>query len=167
LQIGNNLIGPNSKRFQDVRTEGIDERNVSRIPAACDYYPADPRRVVARIECMPCTVQEDLDPGAEIHWIDDRNADVAEVAIDVACGNVEAAAERDCEMREVATDAHPLVECLECGSSRPGLHVVEADVAMDEVADRLRRIPTGCDTAEFIPRNLADRSVSQKRLPMR
>src|SRR5918994_836514 len=76
LQIRHHFIGPNSKRLQDGRAEGIDERYVGRISAACDHYPADPRCVVARIECVPCAVQEDLDPGAEIHRIDDRNTDV-------------------------------------------------------------------------------------------
>jgi hypothetical protein len=60
-----------------MRTERIDQRDVSRVAATRDNDPADPPRVVARIEGMPLTIEEDLDPGAEIHRIDDRHADVA------------------------------------------------------------------------------------------
>ena len=39
------------------------------------------------------TLQENFDPGAEIHRVDDGHADVAEMAVDIARGDVEAATE--------------------------------------------------------------------------
>lgn len=93
--------------------EGIDKRYVGRVTTARDDDPAYWRRVVARIERVPCAVQEDLHPGAEIHGINDRDADVTEMAVCVACRNVEAAAESKSQAGEVATDTDALVKSLE------------------------------------------------------
>ena len=68
------------------------------------------RHVVAWIESAPGAVEIDFDPGAEIHGIDHRHAEVAEMAVDVARGYVEAATEGDREMGEVAADPDALVE---------------------------------------------------------
>lgn len=82
-----------------MRAEGVDERYVGRVAAARNNDPADPRDVVARIEGVPFAIEEDLHPCAEIHRIDDGDANVAEVTVDVASGDVEASAKRDCQMR--------------------------------------------------------------------
>src|SRR5258708_3524040 len=100
-----NLVGPDSKRLQDMGSERIDERNIRRVSTSCDHERAEPGDVVARSERPPRALEEHLDPGAEIHWIDHGHADVAEMAVDVARGNVEAAPERNGEMREIAADA--------------------------------------------------------------
>src|SRR5690242_1130772 len=89
------LICPHPKPLQDVRTEGVDEWYVGRVAASGDDDPAYPRRVVARIEGVPFAIEEHLHPGAEIHRIDDRDADVAEMTVDVARRDVEAPAKRD------------------------------------------------------------------------
>src|SRR5271167_3279832 len=96
-------------------SERIDERDIRRVPASRDHDPANPRNVVAGIESPPRPVEEHLDPGAEIHRIDDRHANVAEMAVDVSRGNVEASAKRDGKMGEIAADADPLLEGLERG----------------------------------------------------
>lgn len=106
----------------------------------------------ARIECVPFAFQEDVDPGTEIHRVNDRNADVPEIAVDIAGGNIEAAAERDGKVREVATDADALMIDLEGRPRRAGLHVVEVDVVVDEVADRLHAAPSRSKSAKDIPR---------------
>ena len=58
-----------------------------------DDDSSDPRNIIARIEGVPLTLQENFDPGAEIHRVDDGHADVAEMAVDIARGDVEAATE--------------------------------------------------------------------------
>ena len=56
---------------------------------------ADAGMVVTRVLRVPAPRQKDLEPGAEIHWINvDRNVDVAEIPGAIVSGNVHAAAER-------------------------------------------------------------------------
>ena len=76
-----------------MRSELSYERNIRRVTAARDDDPADARNIVARIEGVPLAFQENFDPGAEIHRVDDGHADVAEMAVDIARGDVEAATE--------------------------------------------------------------------------
>lgn len=54
-----------------------------------------------------------LDPGAEIHWIDDGRADVAKMAVHVTSRNVETSAKRHGEMGEIAAHANPLLQGFE------------------------------------------------------
>ena len=68
-------------------------RNIRRVATSRDDNPADAWDVVARIEGAPLALEEHFDPGAEIHRVDDGHADVAEMAVDIARGDVEAAAE--------------------------------------------------------------------------
>src|SRR5271170_6743986 len=100
-----NLVGPDPKRLENMGSERIDERDIRRVAAPRDDNPANPRHIVAGVERPPRSIEEHLDPGAEIHRIDDRHADVAEMAVDVARGNVEASAKRHREMGEIAADA--------------------------------------------------------------
>jgi hypothetical protein len=59
--------------------------------------------VVARIHCVPTSVQEGLKPGAEINGIGiDRNANVAEIARAISRRNIHAPAKGDGELREVS-----------------------------------------------------------------
>jgi hypothetical protein len=59
--------------------------------------------VVARVYGVPTAIEKDFGPGAEIHRTDiSRDADVAEIAGAIPCGNVHAPAERDREIREEA-----------------------------------------------------------------
>ena len=108
-----------------MRSERSYERNIGRVASARDDDSADARDIVARVERVPLAFQENFDPGAEVHGVDDGHADVAEMAVDVARGNVEAATEGQREMSEVAADANALVERLERGPGRARLLVVE------------------------------------------
>lgn len=94
-------------------------------------YPWD---IVARIERPPRPVEVHLDPGAEIHRVDDGHADIAKMAVHVTSRNVEASAKRHCEMSEIAAHSNPLLEGFERGSRRARLHIVELDMLMDEIA---------------------------------
>ena len=140
-----------------MRTERSYERNIGRVASARDDDSADARDIVARIKRVPLTIQENFDPGAEIHGVDDGHADVAEMAVDVARGNVEAATEGQREMSEVAADANALVERLERGPGRARLLIVELYVLMHEIADRLR---SRRDGAACMP------NMSQAALPV-
>jgi hypothetical protein len=99
-------------------SERVDERDVRRVTASRDDDPSDPRHIVARIERPPRPGEEDFDPGAEIHRVDDRHADVAKMSVYVTSRNVEAAAKRHREMREIAADADTFLEGLKRRSSR-------------------------------------------------
>ena len=65
------------------------------------------------------------------------------------------------EVREVAADAGPVVEAAAGGAQRVGVLIVEGDVIVHEVDDRLHPRPAGA-----VPRTVAQakspsRSVSQ------
>src|SRR6204780_987836 len=125
-----NFVGPDAKRFQQMRSERSYERNIGRVPTARDDDSTDPRNIVARIEGVPLAFEESVDPGAEIHRVNDGHAVIAEMAIDVARGDVEAATEGEREMSVVAADADALLERLERRSGRARLQIVELDVLM-------------------------------------
>ena len=138
-----------------MRSERVDERNIRCVAASRDNDPANPRHIVARIECPPRAVEEHFDPGAEIHRIDHGHANIAKMAVDVARRNVEAAAQRHREMGEISANAYSLVERLERSSGRSRLQIVELDVLMDKIANRLHASPPRRDGAEHIPSSLA------------
>ena len=93
---------------------------------------------------------------AEIHRVHDGHANVAEMAIDVASRNVEAAAKRDREMGEVSTHSDTFIEGFKRRSGRSRLQIVKLDVPMHEIANRLHAPPAGGDLAEHIPCRLAE-----------
>ena len=98
---------------QGAGTEGMGQRHVGGIAAARDEDTPDPRGVVARIERVPPALEIGLEPAREIHGrIGRRQADVGDVAGAVARRDVQAAAERDRQMRVVAANAVALV-CLD------------------------------------------------------
>ena len=139
-----------------MRPEAHDHGHIGRVATAGHDDAADARDVVAGIERLPAPADIDLDPGAEIHRVDDRHADVAQVSVDVAGRDVHAAAERDGEMGEVPAHADPFLEGLVGRAGRAGLLVVELDVPVDEVADGLDAGPAGCRRPEQIPSRLAE-----------
>jgi CoA-transferase family III len=149
-----NLVGPHPERLQLMRSERVDQRDVGGVAAPRDDDAADAANIVARIERAPLAIEEHFHPGAEIHRVDDGHADVAKMAIDVTRGNVEATAESDGEMGEIATDADPLVERLERSASRSGLLIIELDMAVHEVANRLHASPSWRRRSEHVPGRL-------------
>ena len=95
----------------------------------------------------------DLEPGAEIHRRRiRRHADVAEIAGAVARRDVHAAAERDGEVREVAAHAAPLGEAARGAARGVGVLIVELDVRVDEIADRLHPAPSPAACRRTAPR---------------
>ncbi len=99
---------------------------------------------MAGVHRVPVAAEIDLEPGAEIHRRRvRRHADIAEIAGAVARRDVHAAAKRDREMGEVAADAGPVGVAAMRGAQQVGVHVVEADMAVDEIEDRLDARPAG------------------------
>src|SRR5438552_3047562 len=95
----------------------MGDRHVSRIAPLSDQHATYPRHVVPRVEGVPPPAKIGLKPAGEIHWAVRRwHADVPEVAGAIAGRNVHAAAERDGEVRVIATHTLAFVEGL------PGRH---------------------------------------------
>ena len=148
------FVGPDLETGERVGPERVADRHIGRIASARDEHAADPRDVVPRVERMPAAADVGLEPRGKIHRpIRRRDPDVAEVAGAIPGRNVHAAAEGDRQMRVVAADALALFERLPRGSRRSGVLVVERDVAMDVVADRLHASGAGGRSAEQIPRD--------------
>src|SRR5271166_5461173 len=129
-------------------SERVDEWNIRGVATSRDNDPTYPRHVVARIESPPAPAEEHLYPGAEIHWIDYRHSNVAEMAVDVSRRNVEASAKRHREVGEITANSDPLVEGLKRRSGRARLHIVKLDVRMDKIAHGLHSPPAGRNFAE-------------------
>lgn len=149
------LIRPDPEALQNMRAEGIDQRDIGGIVPPCHDNSADAGSVVAGVECVPLAIEPDFDPGAEIHRVDDGDADVAEMAVDIAGRDVEAAAEGQRQMGEVAADADTFLIGLKGGAGGAGLQIVKLDMVMDEIADGLHAAPAGDIIAEQVPGNLA------------
>jgi hypothetical protein len=104
---------------------------------------------VAGIEDIPLAREVDFEPGAEIHGRGiGRNTDVAEIPCAIAGGYVEAAAEGDREMSEIAANAATLVVSIPCGPERARVLVPEFKTIMDVIADGLHASPAGLRMAE-------------------
>src|SRR6478609_9692433 len=103
------LLGHDGEGGKPVRPEARDHRDVGGVAPAGDQNTANPGLIVPRVEGEPSAPEKDFEPGVEIHRRRvRRNADVAEIAVAIARGNVEAAAQGDCEMGEVPAHADPL-----------------------------------------------------------
>src|SRR6202034_741634 len=106
---------------------------------------------------VPAAGQKDLEPGAEIHWINvDRNADVAEIPGAIAGGNVHAAAERNGEMGEVAADAYAFLHGIARAAGRARIRVAEADFRVNEIADRLHNSRAAGQVSEPRPGEIGE-----------
>ena len=81
------FLGGHAKVDQDAGTKSEGQRHVGSIAAAGDQNPADPRIIVAGVECVPAPTQKDLDPGGKVlRRMRRRQADVADVAGTIARG---------------------------------------------------------------------------------
>ncbi len=79
-------------------------------------------------------------------------AELAQIAGAVAGRDVHATAKRDRQMREIAADTVPPGQRLRRRARRVGLHVVERDGCVHEVADRLHPRPARRRALEQAPR---------------
>ena len=114
------LEGPDLEIRQFMRSERVDQRNIGSIPAARHDNPPDTPLIVTGVECVPFATEKHLEPGIEIHRRGiGRHADIAQIAVHIARGNIHAAAECNGEMREIPANADALLVCLRCSASRP------------------------------------------------
>ena len=134
------------------------EDTIAGVSTACHQYPADARGVVARVEGVPAVSEIRFEPAREVHGSGyRRDSNIAEIAGAVARRNVHAATERDGEVSVVSANAAPLVVGLQSGSRAPRVLVAEFDVAVDEVADAVKRI-----NADYAKHSRAARKVARE-----
>ena len=107
-----------------------------------DENAPEPDAIVTRIESVPAFPEIDLHPSRKVHWrVRGREPDIADIAGAISCGDVEAAAERDCEVGEVPANAAPLFVGLRRCAGRTGMFVAECEMVMDKVANGLNARP--------------------------
>ena len=107
---------------------------------------------MAWIEGVPVSAKVSLEPRTEIHRVGDRrDADITEIAGSVTCRNIHAAAECYRQMREIAADANPLVKGIERRAVSASFEVIELEMAMDKIANRLHPSPTRWRISEGSP----------------
>jgi hypothetical protein len=168
----NLLLGHHLKSHKVGDAEGGRHRDVGGVAAAPHNNAADPRMIVTRVHRVPAPREKDLEPCAEIHWINvDWNADVSEIAGAVAGRNVHAAAERDGEMGEVPADADAFVHGIAGATSWARVGITKADLRMNEIADRLHTQGAGQlselrpgEIGELVAIAIAAREQEQQRL---
>src|SRR6266404_3927360 len=142
-QLGN-FVRPDFERRKSIIAEGRRKSSVGRIAAAGHEDATDPGRIVARVESIPLSAQERLEPRAEIHGVGHwRHANIAQISGAVTGRNIHASAKGDGQMHKVAADADALAKPFYGGPSGAGLQVIKVDMPMHEVADRLHARPAG------------------------
>src|ERR1700738_3886747 len=101
---------------------------------------------------MPVPAKIGFKPGAEIHWIGiSRDANITQIARGVARGDIHAAAQGNREMGKIAADANPLAKTIQRRAIGASFQVIEAEMAMDEVANSLHPCPSSGSGAEGLP----------------
>jgi hypothetical protein len=145
----------NDKTRQLRGSKGRGYRDIGRVPAARHYNAPDAGMVMAGVEGKPPSVEENLEPCAEIHRRGiPGHADLAEIAGAIAGGNVHAAAQRHGEMSKIPADADALGMSFGSHAVAARVVVAEFNVVMHVVADRLHALPAAIDTAEQRPREV-------------
>ena len=107
-----------------------------------DQNAPEPDAIVTRIESVPASPEIDLHPSSKVHWrMRGRNPDIAHIAGAISRGNVEAPAERDCEVGEIAANAAALRIGLRRCARGAGVFVAECEMAMHKIANGLDARP--------------------------
>ena len=92
-----------------VRSKARDHRDIGGVAPAGDQDATNPWLIMSGVEGEPSIAEKDFEPGVEIHRSGIRRyADVAKIPIAITRRDVEATAQRDRQMREVAADAYAL-----------------------------------------------------------
>ena len=144
LVSGFNGFGGHRKPHQLMLPEGAQEGHIGGIAAAGNQHPAGARDVVPCIEDMPAVFEKHLKPGGEIHGrLAYGDAGVAEVAGAVAGGDIEAAAEGDGQVGEIAAHPRAIAQGVAGALLRGHRVVVETDVLVHPVTDCLHLPPAG------------------------
>src|SRR4051812_10509942 len=104
---------------------------------------------------IPAATQKHLEPGTEVHWKRRQwHTDVAQVAGRITGRDIQATAERDCEVHEVTADPLALRVDVERSLRGPRELVAELYVRVDPVANGLDPRPAGRRLAEQLPGQL-------------
>ena len=155
------LICPYFERFKAIFSKSCSKRCISGIPATCHQDATNAWFVVSRVENVPFAAQIRFEPRTKIHrewrW---RNPNVAQVSGRVTCGNIHAAAERDCEVHEIPADADAFAKHIPRRSVHASLHIIELDMMVDEVTDRLHTRPTCGRRGKAIPGKFVELAVN-------
>src|ERR1700751_368841 len=105
-----------------------------------------------RIEGIPLPLQVNLKPSTKVHRIrDGRHSYVPQIAGCVLGWNIQAPAERNCQVREVSPNPDLLPKSFECSTIGTSLLIIEAEMAMDKVANRLNPFPSGSYLSKGTP----------------
>ena len=122
---------PDFEAPKRIGAKHIADRNIGRIATPPDQRSANTRHIIPSIKNVPMTAQVCLEPGGEIHRAVWREyTDVAQLSCAVACWNVQAAAECDCEARVITTDVGPFIESLPGRFRGAGVLVTTDDILM-------------------------------------
>ena len=115
--------------------KGNRQWDIAGVTTASNNGAPDPSAVVARIKRKPATAEVNLHPGAKVHRIRRRgNANIAEIAGDIASRNVQTATKRDRQVRKIPTHTDALAKGLQRRAIRSRLLIVELDMLMNEVS---------------------------------
>jgi hypothetical protein len=137
------FVGPDGERLELIDSKRRRQGNIGGITTAGHEHAPDAGNVVTRVKRVPLPAQECLEPRAEIHRAWRRwQADIAQIAGAIARGHIQAAAQGDREVREIAAYTRALMIGVPRRSTGPGLLVVEPNMAVHEIADCLNPRPT-------------------------
>ena len=147
------FIGPDFKALQSILAEGGGDGDIGRVAASRDEHSSNPGHIVPWIERVPGATEIDFNPRCKIHHaVRRQRPHVAQVSGAVPRRNIHAAAESNSQVREVATDAHTLVERLPSCPRGARFLIVERDMVVDKIADRLNARPSRRGLTESRPR---------------
>src|ERR1700722_13554291 len=94
------------------------------------------------VKGIPSSLQEDLKPSAKVHRIRiRRDTNITQITRGVACGDIHAAAQGNRQMGKIAADTNPLAKPIERGAIGASFLIIESEMAMDKVANRLNPLP--------------------------
>ena len=154
------LISPDFKRLEMVRTEGRRQRSIGRISSPSHKHPSGPRLIVACVKDMPLPSEVHFKPRAEIHRKRDwGHANVPQVSSRVARRDIEATTKSNCEVCKVPANSCGFSKGVERAAIRSGSLIVELDVLMDEITNRLHPRPTFFDRSKAFPGKVAQLAI--------
>jgi hypothetical protein len=146
--------------FKKVLPERHRDRNVTGVATPTDQDPSDPACVMPSVEGVPVRAKINLDPGAEIHWFDvRRNANVAEIPGRVTRRNIHAPAQSHREMSKVAADTDFFAERFQGRTIGARLQVIETEMTVDEVTNRLHTLPSKGRLTKGLPSEIQQFTV--------
>jgi len=151
------LIGPNFKPLELGLAVDGGKGAIDGVEALRNFDTADAGDVEARVVSAPMLAEENFEIGVEIHWrAGVLKTDVGQMSGDVAGGDVEAPAERDGDVGEIAADAEALDQDFRRGNVGAARTKAVLDIVVGPVADGLDALHAVFDVAELQPREIED-----------